>query len=75
MHAWLESPSLVLLGETENHWMHLRTFLVIGQIAGPLVQDARIAAICRAHGVTEVWTADRDFSRFPGLKSRNPLVG
>lgn len=75
VHAWLESPSLVLLGETENHWMHLRTFLVIGQIAGPLVQDARIAAICRAHGVTEVWTADRDFSRFPGLKSRNPLVG
>jgi len=75
VHAWLESPSVVLLGETENHWGNLRTFLVIGQITGPLVQDARIAALCKAHGVSEVWTADRDFSRFPGLKVKNPLVG
>jgi uncharacterized protein len=75
VHAWMESPSLVLLGETANHWGHLRTFLLIGQIAGPLVQDARIAALCKAHGVSEIWTADRDFSRFPGLKVKNPLVG
>ncbi len=38
------------------------------------VHDARIAAICLAHGVSELWTADRDFSRFPELKARNPLV-
>ena len=34
----------------------------------------RIAAICIENGVTELWTADRDFSRFPQLKTRNPLV-
>ncbi|MEJ7726221.1 MAG: hypothetical protein WKH47_04295 [Actinomycetes bacterium] len=38
------------------------------------MHDARIAGICLAHGVTELWTADRDFSRFPGLRTRNPLV-
>jgi len=24
--------------------------------------------------VRELWTADRDFSRFPRLRTRNPLV-
>lgn len=25
-------------------------------------------------GVAELWTVDRDFSRFPALKTRNPLA-
>ena len=37
--------------------------------------DARVAAICRDHGVRELWTSDRDFSRFPALTVVNPLVG
>ncbi len=44
-----------------------------GRVKGPMVHDARVAALCIAHGVTEFWTADRDFSRFPGLVARNPL--
>ena len=46
-----------------------------GRIAGPLVHDARIAAVCRLDEVRELWSADRNFSRFPGLPVRNPLVG
>jgi len=42
---------------------------------GPQVHDARVAALCRLHGVSELWTADRDFSRFHGLTFRNPLIG
>lgn len=34
----------------------------------------RVVALCRLHGITELWTADRDFARFPGLTVRNPLV-
>jgi predicted nucleic acid-binding protein len=44
-----------------------------GKIAGPVVHDARIAALCLDHRVKELWSADRDFSRFKGLKVRNPL--
>ena len=40
----------------------------------PAFHDARIAAICLSHGVRELWTADRDFGRFPDLRVRNPLV-
>jgi hypothetical protein len=75
VEAWLESPSLVMLTESESYWAELRQMLTAGQVAGPQVHDARVAALCRLHGVRELWTADRDFSRFPGLKVKNPLVG
>jgi len=73
--AWIESPSLVLLAEPEGYWQKLSAILKTGKIAGPQVHDARIAGLCLVHGVAELWTADRDFSRFPGLKVRNPLLG
>ena len=74
MDAWLESPSLVLLTEAGDYWAALRPLLEAGRVVGPRIHDARIAALCRSHGVRELWTADRDFSRFPALVSRNPLA-
>jgi hypothetical protein len=72
--AWLESPSLVLLAEGPDHWGTLRALIEDGRVAGPRVHDARVAAICLAHGVRELWTADRDFGRFPALTAINPLT-
>jgi uncharacterized protein len=74
IEAWLESPSLVLLAEADGYWPELRSALEEGRITGPQVHDARVAALCRFHGVRELWTADRDFSRFPGMTVRNPLI-
>ena len=73
--AWMESPSLALLSESENYWNQVREILKIGRVVGPQVHDARVAALCRQHGVMELWTADRDFGRFSSLSVRNPLVG
>lgn len=73
--AWMESPSLLLLSESEDYWLKLQSLLQSGKVCGPQVHDARIAALCSYHGVTELWTADRDFGRFPKLKVRNPLAG
>lgn len=75
VEAWLEAPGLVLLAETGSYWPDLRAALTAGRVAGPQVHDARIAALCLLHGVRELWTSDRDFGRFPGLKATNPLVG
>jgi uncharacterized protein len=74
VEAWLESPSLLMLSESEDYWLLLRSTLQSGRISGPQVHDARIVTICHQHGVRELWTADRDFSRFPGLAARNPLI-
>lgn len=72
--AWLESPTLALLTESSSYWDVLRQTLINSRVAGPQVHDARIAALCREHGVRELWSADRDFNRFAGLTVVNPLV-
>ena len=74
VRAWMESPTLVLLSETESYWEKLNALLLSSKPAGPQIHDARIAALCLDHGIAELWTADRDFSRFPALQARNPLV-
>jgi toxin-antitoxin system PIN domain toxin len=72
--AWAGSPSVSFLGETEDFLTVLETFARRPRVRGPIVHDARIAAICIAHGVRELLTADRDFSLFPELTTRNPLL-
>jgi len=71
---WLESPSLVLLDEGDDFWGALRPLLNRSMIQGGAVHDARIAALCARHGVDLLYSADRDFSRFPDLATENPLV-
>lgn len=75
VEALVATPRLRLLGEGQDHLRQLAALLASGQITGPRVHDARIAAICLSHGVSELWSADRDFSWFPALKVVNPLVG
>ena len=65
---------MVLLLEATDYWAALRQTLTASRVAGPRVHDARIAALCRQHGVSELWTADRGFGRFAGLRFKNPLV-
>ena len=75
VEAWLEAPGLVLLAEVDDYWPNLRSLLTGGRVTGGRVHDARVAALCRQHGVRELWTADRDFGRFPDVPVRNPLIG
>lgn len=42
-------------------------------ITGNLVPDAMLAALAIEHGL-ELWSADSDFARFPGLSWRDPLA-
>ncbi|MCE9634939.1 MAG: PIN domain-containing protein [Planctomycetes bacterium] len=74
VEVWRASPSLVFLAESDGYLPILADLLIAGDIDGPKVHDARIAALCIFHGVRELWSADRDFKRFPSLRVRNPLV-
>ncbi|HPO15995.1 MAG TPA: PIN domain-containing protein [Candidatus Hydrogenedentes bacterium] len=72
--TWMESPSLLFLTESKDYWSYIRTVIQAGRIVGPMVHDAHVAALCLQHEVTQLWTTDRDFSRFPGICIYNPLV-
>ena len=74
LEAWLAAPQLRLLGETDGFPDILRGFIVRPGVVGPKVHDARIAAICVAHGADVLLTNDRDFSLFPELPTRNPFT-
>ena len=74
VECWLACPTLALLGESGEHWAILKSTLLAGNLAGSVIHDARVAAICRQHGVKTVWSADRDFSRIAGIKVVNPLL-
>ena len=62
-----------LLAETEDFARMFGQFTAGLDLRGPKIHDARVAALCRVHGVRELWSCDRDFSRFRFLKVLNPL--
>lgn len=74
IHIWMGAPAARLLSEGSLHLDLLADVALEGRVRGAAIHDARIAAICLEHGVRELWTADRDFSRFPSLRARNPFL-
>jgi len=70
--GWLDQPCVRVLLPTSRHWEIFRGMLDQGQARGSLVSDAHLAALAVEYGA-EIQTADVDFSRFPGIKFRNPL--
>lgn len=70
--AWLALPSVSTVDPGERYWDVLRDLLHRAQVTGPLVTDAALAALAIEHGAT-LCTTDRDFARFPGLRTLNPL--
>ena len=75
IEAWLESPSLVVLSENDDYVAALRDAALGARVIGARVHAAHVAALCVRHGARELWTADRDFSLFAAVKTRNPLAG
>ena len=69
----LQAPTLLLLTETSRHTEIMSKVLEESGVTGNLVHDAHIAALCIEHGVTELITGDRDFTRFSSLKVSNPF--
>lgn len=72
--AWIASPQAHVLHSGSQHWRILSELTRKAKLQGGQFHDARIAAICIEHGVSELWSADRDFGRFKALRTTNPLV-
>ena len=69
-----DSADFQWLAESPGYFETLRKVAEAAKVQGGRIHDARIAALCLHHGVRELWTADRNFSLFPQLRTRNPLV-
>lgn len=72
VQSWIDQPNTEIICPTEAHWDTYRGLLKKGQAVANLVTDAHLAALAVTHGCT-LFSTDADFSRFPGLKWKNPL--
>jgi toxin-antitoxin system PIN domain toxin len=72
VQSWLDQPCTRIIHPTERHWIVFQKMLVEGQAVANLVTDAHLAALAIEHGC-ELISTDTDFSRFPGVKWKNPL--
>jgi predicted nucleic acid-binding protein len=73
VQALLASPSGRVLVESDGSWATFSRIAAAAGATGARLHDARIAALCLDAGVREYLSVDRDLSRFPELRVRNPL--
>lgn len=73
LEAWFGSPTLRLLSEPVEFAALFGRLARRARVRGPVIHDARVAALCLAYGVEKLLTRDRDFSLFPELVTEDPL--
>lgn len=71
--AWLALDNTHLISMEKKYWPLFSRMLVEGQATGNLVMDAHIAALATSCGAT-VASTDRDFTRFPGVRTTDPIA-
>lgn len=72
--ALLNLPHCRMIGEEDRFWDTYRKTTLDVPTRGNLVPDAHLASILVCHGVTTIYTHDRDFRKFSFLDVRDPLV-
>lgn len=72
VEAWLDQPQVFILHPGERHPEILFDLLRRLGTAGNLTTDAHLAALCIEHQA-ELHSTDADFTRFSGLRWRNPV--
>lgn len=69
--SWLSRSNVHLIGPTDLHWATLGRMVNAGKARGSMIMDAHVGALALEHGAT-LATTDRDFSRFPGVRTVDP---
>ena len=75
VEALLQRPHARLLSEEDGFWSVYREVTRDIPTRGNLVPDAHLAALLRQHGISTLYTHDRDFRKFAFLEVRDPFNG
>jgi toxin-antitoxin system PIN domain toxin len=73
VQSWFNQSCLRVIQPTEAHWKIFQQTLRSGNAVGNLVTDAHLAALAMEHNCV-LQSTDADFSRFQGLKWKNPIA-
>jgi len=70
------APSHVrVAGEGDDFWASFRRVAADVKPRGNLVPDAHLVALMREHGVSTIWSHDRDLRKFSGITVKDPFSG
>jgi uncharacterized protein len=67
-------PHVRVGGELDDFWASYRRVTDEVTSRGNLVPDAHLVALMHEHGVTTIWSNDRDFRKFGGITVKDPFA-
>jgi len=70
----LARPHVQTGAEDDRFWTTWRNTTKGMVVRGNLVPDAHLVALMRQHGVSEIWSLDRDMRKFEGIRVRDPFA-
>lgn len=73
VNEWLSLPHIRVLTPSANHFDQVMNLVAATHGSGALISDAVLAAYAIQYRAT-LHSNDGDFSRFPGLSWKNPLL-
>lgn len=74
LESLLERPHIRTAGEGDNFWSIYRRVAAEVSPRGNLVPDAQLATLMVEHGVSTIWSRDRDLRKFDGIKALDPFA-
>jgi uncharacterized protein len=72
--ALVGAPGVHTVGETDGFWHTYRTVADPVKARGNLVPDAHLVALMHQHGVSTIWSRDRDLRKFDGIRVQDPFA-
>lgn len=73
LDSLLALPHVQAVGEDDRFWDRFREVADDVRPTGNLVPDAHIVALMLSHGIRTIWTRDRDYRSFSGIRVRDPF--
>lgn len=74
LDALLALSHVQAIGEDDTFWARFTEVAEDVRPSGDLVSDAHLVALMLANGVRTIWTRDRDYRKFTGIRMRDPFV-
>ncbi|BBX99286.1 type II toxin-antitoxin system VapC family toxin [Mycobacterium lacus] len=68
-------PHVRQVGEADGFWPVYRRVAGTVKPRGNLVPAAHLVALMGQHGISTIWSHDRDFRKFEGITVRDPFAG
>ncbi|HUP71349.1 MAG TPA: TA system VapC family ribonuclease toxin [Acidimicrobiales bacterium] len=73
IESMIAPPHIRAAGEGNEFWASFQRVSADANPRGNLVPDAHLVALMHEHGVTTIWSHDRDFRKFSGIRMKDPF--